>query len=80
MLTLASQTGVQFSNNKKKLGSAYLIGFVVILWIVFRDLGLLVVAEVSNEFIHTKLFPPLLTFDKPFFGGGDNLLAGNLFV
>lgn len=53
---------------------SYLIGFVVVLWIVFRDFGLLIVAEVSNEVIHTKLFPPFLTVDEPFFER--DILAG----
>lgn len=53
---------------------SYLIGFVVVLWIVFRDFGLLIVAEVSNEVIHTKILPPFLTVDEPFFER--DILAG----
>lgn len=42
-----------------------LVGFVIILWIVFEDLRLLFIVEASNQFINTKIFPPLLAVYEP---------------
>lgn len=42
-----------------------LVGFVIILWIVLEDLGLLFIIEASNQFVNPEIFPPLLAVYKP---------------
>ena len=44
---------------------AYLVGLVVILWVVFENLLLLLIIEVANQIIQTKFLSPLLGVDKP---------------
>lgn len=43
----------------------YLVGFVVVLGIVFEDFRLLRIFEVTNKVIEIELFPPVLAIDKP---------------
>jgi hypothetical protein len=61
---LKSQTldELEFTTRRLKV---YLVSLVVVLWVVFEDLGLLRVIEVANKFIETELFSPLLAVDEP---------------
>lgn len=38
---------------------------MVVLWVVFEDLGLLWVIEAANELIKAELLSPLLAVDEP---------------
>ncbi len=44
---------------------AYLIGFVVILWVVLEHLWLLCVVEVPHEIVYPEVLSPLLAFREP---------------
>lgn len=43
----------------------YLVCFVVILWVVLEDLGLLFVIEIPYKVVNSKVCPPFLTLDEP---------------
>lgn len=43
----------------------YLVRLMIVLWVVFGNLGLFVIGEVPNEVIHSKFFSPFLTFYEP---------------
>lgn len=43
----------------------YLVGLVVVLWIVLKDFRFLRVVEVADEVIQTKLFAPFLAISEP---------------
>jgi len=45
--------------------SIYLVGFVVVLRVVFEDLLLFWVVEVADEVIEVEFFPPFLAINKP---------------
>ena len=46
-------------------GQRYLIGLVVVLWVVFEDLGLLGVLEVLDQVVEVEFFPPGLAVHEP---------------
>lgn len=43
----------------------YLVRFVVVLWIVFEDFGLLHVVEVPHQIVGTEVFPPFFALNEP---------------
>jgi hypothetical protein len=43
----------------------YFIGLVVVLWIVFEDLGFLLVIEVTDKVIKIEFLAPVLAVDEP---------------
>jgi hypothetical protein len=43
----------------------YLVGLVIVLWVVHGNLGLLSVDKVLDELIDTERLSPLLALDKP---------------
>lgn len=44
---------------------SYLIGFVVILWVVLEDLWLLRVFEIPHEVVYPEILSPLLAIREP---------------
>lgn len=47
---------------------AYLVRFVIVLWVILKHLCLFLVIESSSELVHTnstKVFPPFLGIDEP---------------
>lgn len=63
---------------------SYLIGFVVILWVVAEDLWLFCVFETPHEIVYPEIFPPFLAFREPVdssaMGGKWNLLLESTFA
>jgi hypothetical protein len=50
------------------LGRAYLVGFMIVLRIVFKDLFLFGILECLSKFLDTlstEIFPPLFAFNEP---------------
>lgn len=45
----------------------HFICLVVVLWIVFENLGLLLVVEVADEIVEAKFRAPFLAVDEPVF-------------
>lgn len=43
----------------------YLVGLVVVLWVVLEDLWFLLVIEISHKIVHTELLSPLLAIYEP---------------
>lgn len=43
----------------------HLVGFVVVLRVVFKHLGLLLVVERPDQLVHAKVLSPLLAFYEP---------------
>ena len=52
---------------ERREGSMYFICLVVVLWVVFKDLGFLLVIEVAYEIIEAEIFAPFLAFNKPYY-------------
>lgn len=52
---------------KRSVQVTHLVRFVVVLGVVFEDLGLLGVLESTDELISAELLPPLLAVDEPLF-------------
>jgi len=42
-----------------------LVRLVIVLWIVLKDLGLLLIIKIANKIIKPKILPPLLTVNEP---------------
>jgi hypothetical protein len=47
------------------VGKGYLVGLVVVLGVVFEDLGLLGVLEVLDQVVKVDLLPPALAINEP---------------
>lgn len=47
------------------MGKGYLVGLVVVLGVVFEDLGLLGVLEVLDQVVEVDLLPPALAVNEP---------------
>ena len=44
---------------------AYLVGLVVILWVVFKDFRLLHIDKILHEIVDLEFLSPLLTVEEP---------------
>lgn len=47
--------------------AAYLVGFMVVLWVVLEDLWALLVVKVPNKIVHTAWKVLVLELSSPFF-------------
>jgi len=43
----------------------HLVGFVVVLWVVLEDTGLLCVIKIPHEIVYPEVLPPLLAIREP---------------
>lgn len=43
----------------------YLVSFVVVLWVILKNLFLLWVFEVADQVVEVELFSPFLALDEP---------------
>lgn len=48
-----------------KYAEAYLVGLMVVLWIVFEDLSFLYVVETPHKLVHPEILPPFLALYEP---------------
>jgi hypothetical protein len=52
---------------REEMWKAHFICLVVVLRVVFEDLGLLLVVEVADEIVEVEILAPFFAVDKPVF-------------